>query len=176
VELPIPPSRAEPTRYDLFISGDYEVWLKRNVRVLHDDLHLIQIRLFGDPRTQGSEIPVLSLDLAISVEHPHNVVVREPTHDVICDFVDGFSFGDAIGIGVRTTSGWWTLSRVELADSTDEVHSVFVMPVAACLSRLDRTSTWHLRIQFALLLLRLGFFQSDSRNSSHFPMMNSSSM
>jgi len=49
------------------------------------------------------------------------MIVREPTQDVVCDFVDGFAFGDAIGVGLRSVSGWWTLNHVELADSSMEV-------------------------------------------------------
>ena len=36
-------------------------------------------------------------------------VVRQATHDVACDFVDGFAFGDALGVGLRSVAGWWTV-------------------------------------------------------------------
>ena len=67
---------------------------------------------------------MLSIDLTVVTEQPNNAIVREPTHDVICDFVDGFSFGDAIGIGFRSVSSWWTLSRIELADSASSVSVI----------------------------------------------------
>ncbi|KAJ7285998.1 hypothetical protein C8J57DRAFT_1286459 [Mycena rebaudengoi] len=93
IELPSPASTIEPTTYEVFVSGDYE------------------IRLFGDPR---ENTPVQSLRLMIDVELPTHSFVLESTQDVLCDFVDGYAFGDAIGLGVRSVSGWWTVTRASL--------------------------------------------------------------
>lgn len=75
---------------------------------------LYQIRLFGDPRDEGSEIPTLKLNIQASLEDTNQpAVVRQETHDVVCDFVDGFAFGEAIGIGIRSVNDWWTVQSVQ---------------------------------------------------------------
>ncbi|KAJ7470355.1 hypothetical protein FB451DRAFT_1038083 [Mycena latifolia] len=93
IELPSHPSTTSPTTYHVFVSGDYE------------------IRLFGDPK-KGP--PVQSIKLTIEAEAPSHAVTLEPTQDVICDFVDGYAFGDALGLGVRSLAGWWTVTDAVL--------------------------------------------------------------
>ncbi|KAF8894431.1 hypothetical protein BD779DRAFT_1501027 [Infundibulicybe gibba] len=95
VTLPIPPSTIQPTSYDLFLSGDYE------------------IRLFGDPKVKGSNTPVQNIRVTLKLEEPSHTIVREPSQDIICDFVDGFAFGDAIGLGLRSVSGWWNVIDIK---------------------------------------------------------------
>ncbi|KAI0028355.1 hypothetical protein K488DRAFT_89825 [Vararia minispora EC-137] len=96
LRLPVAPARDQPTSYDLYISGDYE------------------IRLFGDPRSSGTETPTLNISLEVQLASSSEHVVHETTLDVLCDFVDGYAFGDAIGIGIRSTAGWWTVSGARL--------------------------------------------------------------
>lgn len=100
VQLPLPPSTTVPTTYDLFVSGDYE------------------IRLFGDPLFNRGRtgVPVLSLTLKVDVEPELSIpaVTRMPSHDVSCDLVNGWAFGDALGVGLRSQSGWWTVKNVSL--------------------------------------------------------------
>ncbi|TFY66824.1 hypothetical protein EVG20_g4262 [Dentipellis fragilis] len=96
VQLPSPPSLSSPTVYDVYVSGDYE------------------IRLFGDPRSGGSECPVLDITLSVQSESPAIGFIREPSHDIVCDFVDGFAFGDALGVGLRSISGWWTVTSASI--------------------------------------------------------------
>ena len=56
-----------------------------------------QIRLFGDPRdNRGQETPTLRINVVVSPEEKFKAVVRQDSHDVICDFVDGIAFGDAV--------------------------------------------------------------------------------
>jgi hypothetical protein len=57
----------------------------------------------------------------VDVENSNEEIVREPTQDVICDFVDGFAFGKAIGIGIRSSSGWWTVEDVVLVSNAVKV-------------------------------------------------------
>ena len=57
----------------------------------------------------------------MDVENSNEEIVREPTQDVICDFVDGFAFGKAIGIGIRSSSGWWTVEDVVLVNNAVKV-------------------------------------------------------
>ncbi|KAI0332093.1 hypothetical protein GY45DRAFT_1321394 [Cubamyces sp. BRFM 1775] len=93
VSFPVAPSTTEPTTYTIFVSGDYE------------------IRLFGDPRHNGG-VPKLSVSLAVDIEVPTHSVSRVPSHDVSCDFVDGWAFGEALGIGLSSVDGWWTVQNV----------------------------------------------------------------
>ena len=54
----------------------------------------------------------MAVTLAVEVEDPAAVevqVVRADSHDVSCDFVRGWAFGDALGVGVRSVDGWWTV-------------------------------------------------------------------
>lgn len=43
-----------------------------------------------------------------------------------CDFVDGWAFGGALGVGVRSVSGWWTVTGASLASSELTVRCQFV--------------------------------------------------
>ncbi|KAI5124055.1 hypothetical protein M0805_003883 [Coniferiporia weirii] len=96
VELPGTVSNVNSTTFDFFISGDYE------------------IRLFGDPRDYGEERPTLKLNVSVSVEEKRKAVVRQQSHDVVCDFVDGYAFGDALGVGLRSVDGWWIVENIQL--------------------------------------------------------------
>lgn len=75
-----------------------------------------QIRLFGDPKRA---LPTQSIKLTIELEVPSHSVKLEPTQDVLCDFVDGYAFGDAIGLGVRSLAGWWTVTGAVVANESD---------------------------------------------------------
>ena len=68
----------------------------------------VQIRLFGDPRDTGSEVPALSISVNVCFDSPTVAMRREASRDVVPDFVDGFTFGEALGIGLRciSTSSW----------------------------------------------------------------------
>ncbi|KAF9532428.1 hypothetical protein CPB83DRAFT_891154 [Crepidotus variabilis] len=96
VLLPFDLSTAEPTKFDLFVSGDYE------------------IRLFGDPWARLSEIPVLqlSIDASFRIDQHTSPVVRVSSQDVKCDFVAGYAFGDYLGIGVQSLLGWWSVKNI----------------------------------------------------------------
>ncbi|KAH7927722.1 hypothetical protein BV22DRAFT_255973 [Leucogyrophana mollusca] len=103
VDLPSPPAASGATKYDLVISGDYE------------------IRLFGDPSTYNSAFPILSINLQVELESPEPRVVHEPSHDVVCDFVDGFAFGSVLGVGLRSLDGWWDVIGVKLVPQGNEL-------------------------------------------------------
>ncbi|RDB21028.1 hypothetical protein Hypma_011398 [Hypsizygus marmoreus] len=106
VELPFAPSLDKPTAYNIFISGDYE------------------IRLFGDPAVKGSTSPVQTIRLTVDVKKGSHSLMHEPSQDVLCDFVDGFAFGEVIGMGFRSLSGWWTIKKVKLVLP----HAVLIAP------------------------------------------------
>lgn len=50
-------------------------------------------------------------------------IVREPSQDIVCEFVDGNPFGNAIGIGLRSRYGWWTVTAAEI--KSDKVGDSF---------------------------------------------------
>lgn len=95
VGFPTMPSPVSPTVYHLYISGDYE------------------IRLFGDPRDTGSEVPALSISVSVCLDSPTVAMRREASRDVVPDFVDGLAFGEALGIGLRCISiSSWTVTAL----------------------------------------------------------------
>jgi hypothetical protein len=132
------PSPVSPTVYHLYISGDYEVpghfSFFPHLCLLR---RAVQIRLFGDPRDTGSEVPALSISVNVYLDSPTVAIGREASRDVIPDFVDGFAFGDALGIGLRCIStSSWTVTA--LSPSPESCHPVsryaFVGQRALCLS------------------------------------------
>ncbi|KAJ7445786.1 hypothetical protein B0H11DRAFT_2086878 [Mycena galericulata] len=117
IELPSPPSTTSPTTYHIFVSGDYE------------------IRLFGDPGKRGIP-PVQSINLTIELEVPRNSVKLEPSQHVLCDFVDGYAFGDAIGLGVRSLAGWWTVTDASLAAKSEAFSVELLRPTRIAPSQM----------------------------------------
>ncbi|KAI1790745.1 hypothetical protein LXA43DRAFT_973466 [Ganoderma leucocontextum] len=110
VRLPHPPSPDSPTTYQIVVSGDYE------------------IRLFGDPRSiLGTEVPKLSVTLTVDIQDMVSTVVREESHDVVCDFVNGWAFGDAVGIGLRSLDGWWTVTSATVSTNVSENLAVSLL-------------------------------------------------
>lgn len=87
-----------------------------------------KIRLFGDPHAYNSETPVQDLRISVAAEAPSPGVALVASHDVACDFVDGWAFGDALGVGVRSIAGWWTVKAASLTAPTDvcECYSFWV--------------------------------------------------
>lgn len=52
-------------------------------------------------------MPVQRIEVDLKLEEDTEVFyAREPSQDVICDFVDGQAFGDTIGVGIRSLSNW----------------------------------------------------------------------
>ncbi|KAL1691452.1 hypothetical protein GGG16DRAFT_53664 [Schizophyllum commune] len=100
----------EPGEYDIWVAGDYE------------------IRLFGDP---GDGIPVQSLRLTTALDPIAEPSVQAvTTHHVYPDFLDGLAFGEAIGLGVRSVAGWWSIADVELESSIPGLSLSLVLPNA----------------------------------------------
>jgi hypothetical protein len=96
----------------------------------------LKIRLFGDPTGYESEIPVQSLRISIALETPLYKVAEVPSHNVVCDFVGGWAMGTAVGVGVRSVNGWWTVKR-----------AVFARPVEVSVSVGRRTVKMTRRLQ-----------------------------
>ena len=57
------------------------------------------------------------MELDIDIEQ----VVWEPTQDVVPDVVSGWTFGDAIGIGLRARNGWWSVYDAQITHPLKEV-------------------------------------------------------
>ncbi|KAJ3553575.1 hypothetical protein NM688_g3536 [Phlebia brevispora] len=106
VPLPTSPAIDQPTTYDLFISGDYE------------------IRLFGDPTARHAQVPELLVDFVVDLENATEQLKLVPSHHVVPDFVDGWAFGQFIGIGLRSLGGWWTVERAILDDAEKEAMAI----------------------------------------------------
>lgn len=116
-----------------------------------------QIRLFGDPLFNRGRtgVPMLSLTLKVDVEPELSIptVTRMPSHDVSCDLVNGWAFGEALGVGLRSQSGWWTVKNVSLFKEGSGVSGVFDTNVQGGISRLFR-SHWNWWMRSVLHLRR----------------------
>ncbi|KIJ29883.1 hypothetical protein M422DRAFT_214788 [Sphaerobolus stellatus SS14] len=89
-----------PTTFQIFISGDYE------------------IRLFGDPKAFGRKIPVLDLGINISLEYREQGIISDPNLHVICDFVEGWAFGTVLGLGIHSSGEDWEVTGVQTASAS----------------------------------------------------------
>ena len=67
----------------------------------------------------------MRLEIAVGLESKQKTVVRERSLDVICDFVDGIAFGDALGVGLRSIDGWWTIKDLILPSDFPSVGQYF---------------------------------------------------
>lgn len=75
----------------------------------------LQIRVFGDPEDKSQTVPVMQIALRVWPSPPsHLEYFRTTDHDILPTFVDGYAFGQAIGVGLQAISDWWTVSRVEM--------------------------------------------------------------
>ncbi|PPQ78159.1 hypothetical protein CVT25_015492 [Psilocybe cyanescens] len=109
VDLPTAPSLDGPTRYDIFVSGDYE------------------IRLFGDPLVRESDVPVQQLTLSLQVQEMNEGLVHQNSQNLASDFLSGFAFGRAIGVAVQSIDEWWTVSSLKLKGQVPVIAYFFFM-------------------------------------------------
>jgi len=129
-----------------------------------------QIRLFGDPHTTGSDVPEQRLNLTVELEEATEPVVHEPTQDIICDFVEGLAFGAAIGIGLRSVSGWWTVRNITLLQPPPSstfgltlLHEVRLAPSQLRIVPVNITQRAAINVQELQLSLNISR-ASDKRN------------
>ncbi len=82
-------------------------------------------------------MPKLSITLTVGIEggsEPLLPVIRASSHDIACDFVDGWAFGDAIGVGVRSLQGWWAVTSVSVSRGLSEVSTLIYQDHSATLT------------------------------------------
>ncbi|KAG2149291.1 hypothetical protein DEU56DRAFT_869477 [Suillus clintonianus] len=146
VSLPMSPSRAKATRYQVVLCGPYE------------------IRLFGDPRSYNSGHPILNINFTTSIDTPPSLgtspsfatpVVHAPAHNIIPDFIDGRPFSPTLGIGLRnvdfvrstklSVSGWWTVVSAVIPPCAELGLSLCSLSTAV---RLAPTQTDILTLEF----------------------------
>ncbi|KAI8998905.1 hypothetical protein BD414DRAFT_476389 [Trametes punicea] len=157
VSLPTAPSMTSPTAYNIFVSGDYE------------------IRLFGDPR---DSIPKLSLSLTVDIHTPAHAIVRIPSHDISCDFVDGLAFGDALGVGLFSSDGWWTVesitspSEVREAVHLDLVQITRLAPGQTRIVPIKVTQTRAIKVKTLMFTLTVASVEATSTIDVQFPIQN----
>ena len=84
----------------------------------------------------------MSVTITVDVEQPTRPLVpvaHVQSHDIACDFVGGWAFGNALGVGMRSLDGWWTVDSVAIAGGSSEVRTETVRG-RNVLTRLDRVS------------------------------------
>lgn len=60
-------------------------------------------------------MPVLAVNFQAKLEETSVALLRQISHDILCDFVDGYALGDALGVGLRSLAGWWIVEGLETA-------------------------------------------------------------
>ncbi len=81
----------------------------------------VKIRLFGDPAVRHSDVPELQITFNVGIENPTDTFTHSSSHTIVPDFIEGWAFGEAIGVGIRTSGGWWTVNEVRLGDGGSKV-------------------------------------------------------
>ena len=70
--------------------------------------------MFGDPLFHESQVPVQKLGVRIQIEELCPFITHRKSQDIICDFFNGYAFGNALGVGIQSLKDWWTVASVEL--------------------------------------------------------------
>jgi hypothetical protein len=139
----------------------------------------VQIRLFGDPEVGGSETPMLVISVNARFESSSNVLNHETSYDIAPDFVEGFAFGDALGVGLRCLStSWCTVTVVSISSELRDAVSLQCTQRTA--DRLISSASRELHFRCSrphdLLLARHAFFLYESHNPNHSTEIRSRSM
>lgn len=89
-----------PLELHVWVSAEYEASLLVDAAVA--DFTLSQIRLFGDPLSTNSTVPVIEIDFTVELEpSSKQTVLRAEQFDVVPDWVDGYPTGEVLAIGLR---------------------------------------------------------------------------
>lgn len=54
----------------------------------------------------------------MDVEAAAHGITHVPDHDIVPNFVDGWAFGNALGVGLRSSGGWSTITGVRIRDDS----------------------------------------------------------
>ncbi|GJJ12463.1 hypothetical protein Clacol_006705 [Clathrus columnatus] len=111
-------SSSEPTRYHLFVSGDYE------------------IRLFGDPHNTNHEDPILDIQIDVSIQTTERAAILDPHLNIIPDFWNGWIFGSMIGVAVCALDSQWTVIDVKSPSSAFELSLHHGQRISASQTRI----------------------------------------
>lgn len=96
----------------------------RYARCLSSHCHSLtipKIRLFGDPVTTGREAPELQIEVTARLGDTGPKIEHSPSHDVVPNVVDGWTFGNALGVGVLSVQEWWTVTDIIVHDLPPDV-------------------------------------------------------
>lgn len=75
----------------------------------------------------GNELPAQKLAIRVQIQEPSShFAIHQKSQDVICDFLDGYAFGNVFGFGIQSLKGWWTIENVEL-DTPDTVRTLYII-------------------------------------------------
>lgn len=66
-------------------------------------------------------MPELLIDFLVGIERPEEKLTAVPSHNVVPDFVSGWAFGQAVGIGLRSVGNWWTVHGASLVEGQSTV-------------------------------------------------------
>jgi hypothetical protein len=91
-----------------------------------------QIRLFGDPVRWERDVPKLSIRFSVGIQVPEELLQVVPSHILVPSFVDGWAFGEAIGIGLHSLGGWWSVTKARIHDQ--DFTKVFQCGIALYIS------------------------------------------
>lgn len=87
-----------------------------------------QIRLFGDPKAKGSDIPIQRIQLEISLQDTSSNIVHLPLHDIVPQFVAGYPFSQPIGIALQILGKPFTVVGVEALHDEVRTQQPFALP------------------------------------------------
>lgn len=76
----------------------------------------------------NSEVPVQKLGVRVQIQEPRPSVIHQESQDVICDFLNGYAFGNILGVGIQSLKGWWTVETVEISTATTVTMVPLVTP------------------------------------------------
>ena len=67
------------------------------------------------------------IDYSIAIEKNIPKVELQQSHHVVPDFVNGWAFGEALGIGLRSIDDWWVIKEASLIAGESRVSLDVVM-------------------------------------------------
>ena len=69
-------------------------------------------------------MPAIQVTYTLDLEIPLPLLTVQDTHHVVPDFIDGWAFGNVLGIGVVSTGAWWTITGAKILVDSAEVRII----------------------------------------------------